>query len=128
MASPPSQPLPKTSSQTHPAQHQPSPQPQSHKPQTPLAQRINACKRSRFLFADWDFDDETFLLACLLHGIGTTEANITATRLSFEFFGGVLALRVLRNDTHEDEDEANVGIHVRERGSLSGLRARDGPA
>lgn len=73
-------------------------------------------------------DDETFLLACLLHGIGNTKANITAIRLSFEVFGGVLALRVLWNDTHEDEDEANVGVHVRERGSPSGLRARDGPA
>lgn len=73
-------------------------------------------------------DDETFLLACLLHGIGNTKANITAIRLSFEFFGGVLALRVLWNDTHEGEDEANVGVHVRERGSPSGLRARDGPA
>lgn len=35
------------------------------------------------------------------------EANITATRLSFEFFCGVLALRVLQNDTHEDEGKAN---------------------
>lgn len=58
-----------------------------------------------------------------MHDIGTTEANITATRLSFEFFGGVLALRVLQNDTHDyvgdedgDEDEANVGAHVRGRG------------
>ena len=64
----------------------------------------------------------------MLHDIGNTEASITATRLSFEFFGGVLALRVLQNNTHEDEDEANVGVHVRERGSPSGLRARDGPA
>ncbi|KAJ5956751.1 hypothetical protein N7501_011030 [Penicillium viridicatum] len=50
--------------------------------------------------------------------IGATEANITATRLNFEFFGGVLALRVLQNDTHEDEDEANMaaspfGVYVR---------------
>lgn len=37
------------------------------------------------------------LLACLLHDIGTAEANITATGLSFEFFDGVLALRVLQN-------------------------------
>ncbi|CAI7613344.1 unnamed protein product [Penicillium glandicola] len=98
-------------------------------PDTPPAQRINtyarthlpeetynhsrrvyhfglAIKRHRFPFADWDFDDETFLLACLLYDIGTTEANITATRLSFDFFGGVLALRVLQNDTHD-----NIGAH-----------------
>lgn len=37
-------------------------------------------------------------------------------------------MRVLQNDTHEDKDEANVSVHVRERGSPSGLRARDGSA
>ncbi|KAJ5940786.1 hypothetical protein N7516_000954 [Penicillium verrucosum] len=68
---------------------------------------LTTCKRYRFLFANWDLDNQTCLLACLLHDIGTMEANITATRLNFEFFGGVLALRVLQNDTHEDEGKAN---------------------
>ncbi|KAJ5950363.1 uncharacterized protein N7479_008776 [Penicillium vulpinum] len=114
-------------------------------PETPLSQRINAyacthlpeetynhsrrvyhfglaIKRYRFPFADWDFDDETYFLACLLHDIGTTEANITATKLSFEFFGGVLALRVLQHDTHgyENQDEAVGTARARDRGPQPG--------
>lgn len=30
-------------------------------------------------------------LTCLLHDIGTTEENLAATRMSFEFYGGLLA-------------------------------------
>ncbi len=31
-------------------------------------------------------------LACLLHDIGLTDENLRATHLSFEFYGGILAL------------------------------------
>lgn len=89
-------------------------------PTTPLAQRINtyarthlpeptynhslrvyhfgqAIKKYRFAsFADWDFSDETYFLACVLHDIGTTDENLSQTRLSFEFYGGFLALDVLQ--------------------------------
>ncbi|KAJ9156022.1 Cyanamide hydratase [Pleurostoma richardsiae] len=34
----------------------------------------------------------TLALACLLHDIGTTHDNLRATLLSFEFYGGLLAL------------------------------------
>ncbi|KAJ5682264.1 HD domain containing protein [Penicillium macrosclerotiorum] len=87
-------------------------------PNTPLAVRINsyakahlpeptynhslrvyhyglAIKRHRFPFPDWAFSDETYFLACVLHDIGTAEEHITATRLSFEFHGGFLALDLL---------------------------------
>lgn len=40
--------------------------------------------------------DETYLLTCLLHDIGTTDKNLTATLLSFEYYGGYLALDLLR--------------------------------
>lgn len=33
----------------------------------------------------------------MLHDIGATEKNLTSTRLSFEFAGGILALRVLQS-------------------------------
>ncbi|KAJ5771011.1 uncharacterized protein N7511_003062 [Penicillium nucicola] len=91
-------------------------------PNTPLAQRINsyarhhlreetynhslrvyhyglAIKAYRFpasQFPEWEFDDETYFLACVLHDIGTTRENLNATKLSFEFYGGMLALRVLQ--------------------------------
>lgn len=52
----------------------------------------------------WDFSDETYFLSCLLHDIGTTEDNLNKTRLSFEFYGGFLALDVLQHD----EDDAAI--------------------
>lgn len=33
----------------------------------------------------------------MLHDIGATERNLTSTRLSFEFAGGILALKVLQS-------------------------------
>jgi cyanamide hydratase len=39
---------------------------------------------------------ETYLLTSLLHDIGTTEDNLHATHLSFEFYGGYLALNQLQ--------------------------------
>ena len=47
-------------------------------------------------FPDWRFSDETYLLACLLHDIGTTTKNLTETLMSFEFYGGMLALDLLK--------------------------------
>lgn len=107
-------------------------------PNTPLVQRINsyarlhlpketynhslrvyyyglAIKQYRFpvdseaeAFPEWDFDDETFFLACVLHDIGTTRENLEATRLSFGFYGGLLALRVLQ-DVHADGETVEIG-------------------
>ncbi|KAJ5826495.1 hypothetical protein N7447_003258 [Penicillium robsamsonii] len=87
-------------------------------PATPLAQRINEYAKyhfpeptynhslrvyhfglaiKRYRFPEWAFTDETYFLACLLHDIGTTQSNLEATRMSFEFFGGLKALEVLQN-------------------------------
>ncbi|OQE40870.1 hypothetical protein PENCOP_c005G01466 [Penicillium coprophilum] len=87
-------------------------------PETSLAQRINEYAKShlpgptynhslrvyhfglaikRYRFPEWAFTDETYFLACLLHDIGTTQSNLEATRMSFEFFGGLKALEVLQN-------------------------------
>ncbi|KAJ6013828.1 hypothetical protein N7540_008419 [Penicillium herquei] len=107
-------------------------------PTTALAQRINtyaqthlpeetynhclrvyhfglAIKKHRFPFPDWAFTDETYFLACLLHDIGTSETNIHATRLSFEFFGGILALRVLQQSQtieYSDNGSGNGGSAI----------------
>jgi len=40
--------------------------------------------------------DETYLLTCLLHDIGTTDKNIHGTLMSFEFYGGFIVLDVLK--------------------------------
>lgn len=87
-------------------------------PTTPLAQRVQAYARQhlpepmyhhslrvyhyglaikKYRFPSWSFSDETYFLACLLHDIGATEENLQKTRLSFEFYGGFLALEVLRD-------------------------------
>ncbi|KAL1599916.1 hypothetical protein SLS60_007721 [Paraconiothyrium brasiliense] len=39
---------------------------------------------------------ETYYLTSLLHDIGTTPENLHATLLSFEFYGGYLALNILQ--------------------------------
>ncbi|CAL5870663.1 uncharacterized protein PFLUO_LOCUS4903 [Penicillium psychrofluorescens] len=112
-------------------------------PNTPLAQRINsyaktrlpeptyhyslrvyhyglAIKQYRFAaHADWQFSDETYFLACVLHDIGTTEENITATHLSFEFFGGMLAMDVLRNTSIHNPGGDGPG------GAPAGVASRD---
>lgn len=41
---------------------------------------------------------ETYLLTCLLHDIGTTDTNMAATRMSFEFHGGYVALELLKKE------------------------------
>lgn len=87
-------------------------------PSTPLAQRINDYAQAhlpvptynhslrvyhfgmaikQYRFPDWAFSDETYFLACLLHDIGTTEEKLRATKMSFEFYGGFLALEILQN-------------------------------
>ncbi|KAK5657834.1 hypothetical protein OQA88_2907 [Cercophora sp. LCS_1] len=44
----------------------------------------------------------TLALTCLLHDIGTTHENLEATHLSFEYYGGYLALDLLQNSTETD--------------------------
>lgn len=47
----------------------------------------------------------------MLHDIGATERNLTSTRLSFEFAGGILALRVLQSGNPGTElDDGGVDV------------------
>ncbi|KAI9930726.1 hypothetical protein ASPWEDRAFT_107537 [Aspergillus wentii DTO 134E9] len=39
----------------------------------------------------------TWALTCLLHDLGTAEENLTATRMSFDIYGGIKALSVLKD-------------------------------
>ncbi|KAF2121397.1 hypothetical protein BDV96DRAFT_640789 [Lophiotrema nucula] len=50
----------------------------------------------KYHFPEFESFLETYFLTCMLHDIGTTETNINATRLSFEFSGGFLALNLLQ--------------------------------
>ncbi|KAK0715264.1 hypothetical protein B0H67DRAFT_665302 [Lasiosphaeris hirsuta] len=50
----------------------------------------------------------TLALTCLLHDIGTTHENLRATQLSFEFYGGLLALNLLEISSPPSPPEAAV--------------------
>ncbi|KAH8705379.1 hypothetical protein BGW36DRAFT_421941 [Talaromyces proteolyticus] len=39
----------------------------------------------------------TWALTCLLHDLGTAEENLTATRMSFDIYGGIKALQLLED-------------------------------
>ncbi|RAL06905.1 putative cyanamide hydratase [Aspergillus homomorphus CBS 101889] len=43
------------------------------------------------------FSPATWALLCLLHDLGTAEENLTATRMSFDLYGGIKALQVLKD-------------------------------
>ncbi|KAJ5623839.1 hypothetical protein N7510_000148 [Penicillium lagena] len=60
----------------------------------------------KYLFPSWEFTDETYFLACLLHDIGSTEENLTKTKLSFEFYGGLLALNILQESSDSSAPDA----------------------
>ena len=57
-------------------------------------------------FPNQELTPRTLALACLLHDIGTTQKNLHATRMSFEFYGGMLALNLLRKDYGAEQSEA----------------------
>ena len=63
-------------------------------------------------FPSWEFTDETWLLACLLHDIGTTEKNIQGTLMSFEFYGGLVALDLLHKQHNAPIEQAESVAEV----------------
>ncbi|KAK4161081.1 cyanamide hydratase [Cladorrhinum sp. PSN259] len=50
----------------------------------------------------------TLALTCLLHDIGTAPHNMHATRLSFEFQGGIIALNLLQNTLSAPQPQAEA--------------------
>jgi len=47
-------------------------------------------------FPAWKFGDETWLLTCLFHDIGTIDKYTRDVFMSFDIYGGVVALNVLK--------------------------------
>ncbi|EYE94043.1 cyanamide hydratase [Aspergillus ruber CBS 135680] len=47
-------------------------------------------------FPSWKFSDETWLLTCLFHDIGTIDKYTRDVFMSFDIYGGVVALNVLK--------------------------------
>ncbi len=71
-------------------------------------------------FPDWHFSDETYFLTCMLHDIGTSSKNLRATLMSFEFYGGYLALDLIHKELHGPKEQAESVAEVDHF-----LRARD---
>lgn len=40
---------------------------------------------------DWDLSEEAVFITCLLHDLAATDGNIASTKMSFEFYGGILS-------------------------------------
>jgi cyanamide hydratase len=56
----------------------------------------------------------TWALACLLHDLGTAEENLMATRMSFDIYGGIKALSVLKGfGATADQAEAAAETIIR---------------
>lgn len=53
---------------------------------------------ARQYFPEWKFSDETWLLTCLFHDIGTMDRVIREMFMSFDLYGGWIALDVLRQN------------------------------
>jgi cyanamide hydratase len=56
----------------------------------------------------------TWALTCLLHDLGTAEENLTATRMSFDIYGGIKAIDVLKgHGATTDQAEAAAEAIIR---------------
>lgn len=64
----------------------------------------------QYAFPTWSSPSfiETYYLSSLLHDIGTTDTNINASLLSFEFYGGLLSLDLLRSLGAPKDQAENV--------------------
>lgn len=58
-------------------------------------------------FPNWDLDTGVLFTTCLLHDIGTTDANMKATKMSFEFYGGLIARQWVMEES-KDQDYAEA--------------------
>jgi cyanamide hydratase len=50
----------------------------------------------------------TLALTCLLHDIGTTPSHLRETQLSFEFYGGFIALDLVGKQLHAPQSQAEA--------------------
>lgn len=59
-------------------------------------------------FPDWDLDLEVVFVTALLHDIGTTAKNMKATKLSFEFYGGLISRDLILKHSNGNQDYAEA--------------------
>lgn len=54
-------------------------------------------------FSEWDLDLEVVYVTSLLHDIGTTDENMAATKMSFEFYGGLVSRDLIFEATNNQD-------------------------
>jgi cyanamide hydratase len=65
-------------------------------------------------FPEWEYDNETYFLACLLHDIGTADRFLATTKMSFEFKGAIVARDyILAQGGAEDQADSVCDAIVR---------------
>ena len=65
-------------------------------------------------FPEWEYTSETYYLSCLLHDIATTPKNLRATKLSFEYYGGMIAHDIItKNGGSQDLAESVTEAIIR---------------
>ncbi|EKG21623.1 hypothetical protein MPH_01057 [Macrophomina phaseolina MS6] len=72
----------------------------------------------QWLSENW-INEETWLLVCLFHDIGTTPENLRNTHMSFDFWGGIEALQTLQKfgaDKSQAESVAEAIIRHQDPG------------
>lgn len=59
-------------------------------------------------FPHWDLSEEVLFVTALLHDLGTTDENLGATKMSFEYFGAIKARELVLKETGGDQDYADA--------------------
>ncbi|CAI5756740.1 unnamed protein product [Candida verbasci] len=59
-------------------------------------------------FPDWKLDHEVIFVTSLLHDIGTTDHNLKATKMSFEFYGGIISRDLILKQTDCNQEFADA--------------------
>ena len=83
------------------------------------------------VFPEQALTPRTLALACLLHDIGTTQENLHATRMSFEYYGGLLTRDLLQSKGYNAEQSEAESVaetifrhqDIGETGNISFLTA-----
>lgn len=58
-------------------------------------------------FPEWVLDEELIFVTSLLHDLGTTDENMKATKMSFEYYGALKAREIILQET-KDSDYADA--------------------
>lgn len=81
---------------------------------------------ARQYFPEWQFSDETWLLTCLFHDIGTMDTVTREVFMSFDLYGGWIALDVLKQQgapVAQAESVAEAVIRHQHPSEVGGIHA-----